>query len=57
MENKKKILGENAAKVWGIDIEEQKKKHKNDELTKKLHLQPGTIRVGEAAKQGRPLAR
>src|SRR5207247_322976 len=42
MENKKKILGENAAKVWGIDIEEQKKKHKNDELTKKLHLQPGT---------------
>jgi len=57
MENKKKILGENAAKVWGIDIEEQKKKHTNDELTKKLHLQPGTIRVGEAAKKGRPIAR
>jgi len=57
MEIKKKILGENAAKVWGIDIEQQKKTQKNDELSKKLHLQPGTIRVGEAAKKGKPLAR
>ncbi|TLZ95241.1 MAG: amidohydrolase, partial [Methanobacteriota archaeon] len=57
MDIKKKILGENAANVWGIDIEQQKKKLKNDELTKKLHLEPGTIRVGEAAKKGAPLAR
>jgi predicted TIM-barrel fold metal-dependent hydrolase len=57
MEIKKKILGENAAKVWGIDIEEQKKKQKNDALTKKLNLKPETIHVGEAAKKGRPLAR
>ncbi len=58
MDIKKKILGENAAKVWGIDIEQQKKKLKNDELSKKLHIEPGTISVGEAAKKaGRPLAR
>ena len=57
MEIKKKILGENAAKVWGIDIEQQKKAQKNDALSKKLQLQPGTIHIGEAAKKGRPLAR
>jgi predicted TIM-barrel fold metal-dependent hydrolase len=57
MDIKKKILGENAAKVWGIDIEQQKKAQKNDALTKKLQLQPRTIRVGEAAKKGKPLAR
>jgi len=57
MEIKKKILGENTAKVWGIDIEQQKKKLKNDELSKKLHIQPRTIKIGEAAKKGKPLAR
>jgi uncharacterized protein len=56
-ETKKKILGENAAKLWGIDIEQQKKKLKNDELAKKLRLETGKITIGEKAKAGRPLAR
>src|SRR2546422_956806 len=48
MEIKKKILGEITAQVWGVDIEQQKKKLKNDELSKKLHIQPRTIKIGEA---------
>lgn len=56
MEIKKKILGENAARLWGIDIEEQKKKLKNDEIAKKYNVEPAVIQVGEAAKKaGKPL--
>ncbi len=50
LETKKKILGENAARLWGIDIEQQKKKLKNDDLAKKLNIQPATIRLGEGAR-------
>jgi hypothetical protein len=44
--------------VWGIDIEEQKKRHKNDELSKKLNIKAGAYQTGEASKKaGRPVAR
>ena len=56
METKKKILGENAARLWGIDIEQQKKKLQNDEIAKRFKIEPEVIPVGEGAeKRGRPL--
>ena len=58
LETKKKILGENAARLWGIDIEQQKKKLKTDEITKKHKIQPAVLPVGAGAeKRGKPLAR
>ncbi|MFQ5986694.1 MAG: amidohydrolase family protein [Thermoplasmata archaeon] len=43
MEDKKKILGENAAALWGIDIAEMKDKLRNDDIAKKFEIKPAVI--------------
>ena len=46
METKKKILGENAARLWGIDIAQMKTKLRNDDVAKALKIKPQVIRAG-----------
>lgn len=45
LETKKKILGENAARLWGFDVEEFKRVLKEDEIAKKYGAQPRVFKV------------
>jgi predicted TIM-barrel fold metal-dependent hydrolase len=47
MEIKKKILGENAARLWGIDINEVKKIHERDNISTKYSAKPRYIKIAE----------
>ena len=45
LETKRKILGENAARLWGINIEELKGKLKEDEIARKYGVKPPLIKI------------
>ncbi|MCS7095127.1 MAG: amidohydrolase family protein [Thaumarchaeota archaeon] len=47
LETKKKILGENAAKLWGIDVNEAKKKLAEDAIAKQYNIKPPIIKIGK----------
>ncbi len=52
-ETKKKILGENAAKLWGIDIPQMKAKLRDDDVAKKFKIRPEVMKLdgGKRAKK------
>jgi len=47
LETKKKILGENAARLWGIDINELKNAVRNDEIARKYNAQPLVMKLSK----------
>jgi len=47
LEVKKKILGENAARLWGIDVESVRRAQERDDITLKYGAKPPVIKLSK----------